>query len=121
MYAGKGHSITLPRPMSIAKELPLLPSDVGIVILKRIGASGKSRHYSVKRQVVQDALEVLCYGYPLGGVDSPNELCNEVYTGPDHIHISIFNIFQTRIIMMSKYCMMTGSMFSLNKGIRCLQ
>ena len=89
--------------MSIAKELPLLPSDVGIVILKRIDASGKSRHYSVKRQVVQDALEVLCYGYPLGGVDSPNELCNEVYTGPDHIHISIFNIFQTRIIMMSKY------------------
>ena len=32
----------------------------------------------------QEALEDLCYGFPNGGIDSPNDLCQEFYTGADH-------------------------------------
>ena len=100
MYAGRGHSISLPQPMNIATQLPLLPEDINIVVLKRTGASGKLRHYSVKRSSVQEALEGLCYGFPNGGIDSPNDLCQELYTGADHRHM-----FQILIIMMWKSCL----------------
>ena len=35
MLASKGHCISLPQDMSIAKSLPLLPEEVGIVLLRR--------------------------------------------------------------------------------------
>ena len=83
-FAGRGHSISSPQPMNIATQLPLLPEDINLVVLKRTGASGKLRHYSVKRSSVQEALEGLCYGFPNGGIDSPNDLYQELYTGTDH-------------------------------------
>ena len=35
MMASKGHSVSLPNDMKIATHLPLLPEEVGIVVLKR--------------------------------------------------------------------------------------
>ena len=63
MYAGRGHSISLPQPMNIAI------------------------------QSVQEALEDLCYGFPNGGIDSPNDLCQEFYTGADHRQMPLREIF----------------------------
>ena len=72
MYAGRGHSTSLPQPMNIATQL---------------------RHYSVKGSSVQEPLEDLCYGFPNGGIDSPNDLCQEFYTGADHRQMPLREIF----------------------------
>ena len=48
-------------------EIALI-SKISVILLKRTGASGKLRHYSVKRSSVQEALQGLCYGFPYGGV-----------------------------------------------------
>ena len=39
MLTSKGHCISLPQEMKIAASLPLLPEEVGIVILKRKGSN----------------------------------------------------------------------------------
>ena len=89
MFASKGHCVSLPQTMNEAKQLPLLPAEVNIVILKRVRADGKIKHYYVKRSVVQNALEGLCFGYPHGGSDERNDLCQEKYTGRDHVQMPL--------------------------------
>ena len=85
MLSSKGHSVSVPQRMSIARQLPKLPQQVGIVVLKRKGQNQKSKHYTVKRKSVEDALNCLCYGIPNGGLDkaAPNTY---LYTGPNHVH-----------------------------------
>ena len=89
MFASKGHCVSLPQTMNEAKRLPLLPAEVNIVILKRVGANGKIKHYYVKRSAVQNALEGLCFGYPHGGQAESNSLCTERYTGKDHLQMPL--------------------------------
>ena len=48
MLASKGHCVSLPQEMKIASSLPLLPTEVGIVVLRRKG-SGKTTQYTVQR------------------------------------------------------------------------
>ena len=84
MLASKGHSVSLPQRMTIACNLPKLPSDIGIVVVRKKGSNTKSKEYTVKRDVVQNALEGLCFGYPNGGAESSAPGLNR-YDGPDHI------------------------------------
>ena len=44
MLASKGHCISLPQGMTIAKKLPLLPEEVGIVVLKRKNVRDNTLH-----------------------------------------------------------------------------
>ena len=67
MLASKGHCISLPQEMHIAKHLPLLPQEVGIVVLKRKGTNEVLHQYTVKRTIVEEALKGLCFGFPHGG------------------------------------------------------
>ena len=85
MLASKGHCVSLPQEMQIATQLPLLPQEVGIVVLKRTGSNEKLRQYTVKRKTVEDALKGLCFGYPYGGTTLARSgyVC---YSGPNHIH-----------------------------------
>ena len=48
MLASKGHAISIPHDMKIATSLPLLPSEISILLLKRKNAS--SKHYFVSRK-----------------------------------------------------------------------
>ena len=89
MFASKGHCVSLPQAMNEAKQLPLLPAEVNIVILKRVRADGKIKHYYVKRSAVQSALEGLCYGFPHGGCSERNDMCQEKYTGRDHVQMPL--------------------------------
>ena len=83
MLASKGHSVSIPQRMSIATQLPKLPHQVGIVILKRKGKNDKCKHYTVQRHTVQRALECLCFGVPNGGLE--HQLPNtKLYKGPNH-------------------------------------
>ena len=84
MLPAKGHSVSLLQRMTIAYNLPKLPSDIGIVVVRKEGSDAKSKDYTVKREVVQNALKGLCFGYPNGGMESsaPGLKC---YDGPDHI------------------------------------
>ena len=50
------------------------------------GADG-IKHYFAKRSNVQEALEGLCYGFPHGGYDEPNEVSIEKCTGMDHLQL----------------------------------
>ena len=59
MLCGKGHSIGIPNEMKIATTLPLLPKEVGIVVLKKKGDNSIVKEYTVSRKKVQDALECL--------------------------------------------------------------
>ena len=92
MLASKGHCISLPQEMKIAAALPLLPQEVGIVILKRKGLNQEFKEYTVDRQTVETALRGLCYGLPHGGVSTPQENY-ERYDGPDHINIPLNDKF----------------------------
>ena len=88
MLAAKGHSISIPQRMKIARKLPQLPENVGILVLKRKGTKGQTKHYTVKRSAVQSALEGLCFGSPVGGFE--NEVPgSKLYLGPDHIQKSL--------------------------------
>ena len=63
MLSGKGHSIGIPNNMKIAKTLPTLPQDVGIIILRKKGDKGTViRDYTVKRKRIEEALKGLVYG-----------------------------------------------------------
>ena len=84
MLASKGHCISLPQRMRIATELPLLPSEVGIVVLRKKGSKTTIRHYTVERNKVENALRGLCFGYPEGGLEFPQGAVNNIYHGPDH-------------------------------------
>ena len=87
MLASKGHCVSLPQDMKIASSLPLLPTEVGIVVLRRKG-SGKTTQYTVQRNVVQQALKGLCFGFPEGGTIVPHENY-ECYDGPNHITMKL--------------------------------
>ena len=67
MFSGRGHTISLPHPMTIATKLRLFPEEVNIVLLTRLGANNKLRQYLVLRSSVEKALQGLCYGFPHGG------------------------------------------------------
>ena len=84
MLAYKGHCVSLPQEMQIATQLPLLPQEVGIVVLKRKGSNEALRQYTVKRKTVEDALKGLCFGYPHGGTTLPHPGYVQ-YNGPNHI------------------------------------
>ena len=45
----------------------------------------------MQRTSVQNALQGLCYGYPYGSVETPNETCIELYAGPDHVQMILQN------------------------------
>ena len=87
MLASKGHSISIPQDMKIYSKLPLLPAEVGVLVLR----SGRtnSKLYLANRNYVQEALTGLVYGYPAGGlmsldrVDDPQVY--QQYTGRDHV------------------------------------
>ena len=91
MFSSRGHTISLPHPMTIATKLPLLPEEVNFILLSRANSDKKLKQYLVQRSVVQNALQGLCYGSPPGGVETPNKECSELYDGPDHIQMNLHN------------------------------
>ena len=91
MMSSKGHCVSLPQEMTIALCLPLLPTEVGIVVLRRKG-SGRTRQYTVQRDVVEKALKGLCYGFPLGGTEIQKEGYT-LYNGPDHVNMPLTQRF----------------------------
>ena len=91
MMSSKGHCVSLPQEMTIASCLPLLPTEVGIVVLRRKG-SGRTRQYTVQRDVVEKALKGLCYGFPLGGTEIQKEGFT-LYNGPDHVNMPLTQRF----------------------------
>ena len=80
LYANKGHCVSLPQPLNEAKQLPRLPAEVNIIILKRVGADDRIKHYFAKR---------VCYGFPHGGCDEPNEMSTETYIGRNHSQLPL--------------------------------
>ena len=59
MLKGKGHSIAIPNDMKIAKTLPNLPQEVGIILLRKKDEEGEVlKDYTVKRSKVEGALKV---------------------------------------------------------------
>ena len=82
MFASKGHSVSIPNDMKIALELPLLPEEVGVIIIRKPGSTSKS--YLVERRKVQSALDALVFGIPNGGSDTPLTPQHKFYHGPDH-------------------------------------
>eukprot|EP00111_Clytia_hemisphaerica_P001294 TCONS_00003706-protein len=71
MLRGKGHSIAVPNDMKIAKTLPNLPQEVGIILLRKKGANGEVlKEYTVRRDFVEKALTGLVFGWPNGGIEN---------------------------------------------------
>ena len=85
MLSSKGHSVSIPQNMKIARSLPLLPEEVGLVVLQRKNDKSKIKAYSVQRHKVENALKGLCYGFPHGGNLHESDETPLKYTGPDHI------------------------------------
>ena len=53
--------------------------------MRRTNKNNHTKHYAVKRENVENAINGLCFGFPNGGVEE--ELPGtKVYTGPDHIN-----------------------------------
>ena len=91
MMSSKGHSVSIPQRMSIATQLPKLPEEVCIVILKRRGKNQqKIKHYTVQRKAVEDALKCLCFGIPNGGYNTPSANTRK-YNGPNHKNMRLTN------------------------------
>ena len=66
MLGSRGHCVSVPANMKVAsKRMPLLPSEVDIVVLKRRNAKGQLRAYTVQRSKVEVALRGLCAGRQL--------------------------------------------------------
>ena len=93
MLASKGHSISIPKDMKIHSKLPLLPDEVGVLILR--SGNTKSKLYLANRNNVQEALLGMVYGYPAGGlasiedVDDPHLYVQ--YSGRDHVDGTVLN------------------------------
>ena len=68
--------------------MPLLAEEVGIVILKRKGANHILHQYSLQRKTVEEALKGLCFGFPHGGISTPED-GYQLYTGPDHSNMPL--------------------------------
>ena len=88
MLASKGHTVSLPQPMNIASNLPRLPTDVGLIILRRKGKHSVLRQYTVERHIVENALIGLCFGFPTGGILTEQEGYKKYY-GPDHNMLAV--------------------------------
>ena len=87
MLASKGHCVSLPQEITIASSLTLLPTEDGIVVLRRKG-SGKTNQYTFKRHVAKNALKGLCFGFPEGGTTVSNENY-ECFYGPNHVTMKL--------------------------------
>ena len=78
----KGHAVAIPHDLRKFTQLPQLPSEVGIILIK----SGKnnSKAYFACRERVQEALDGLIFGVPKYGesTQKPGYTC---YTGKDHV------------------------------------
>lgn len=90
MLASKGHIITIPQPMKIAKVLPLLPDELNFVLLRRRQKNNTTKLYAVHRHAVQNALMGLCFGIPHGGYPQMVQSCVQ-YDGPDHLQMKLNN------------------------------
>ena len=51
MMLGKGHCVSLPHPMTIAKQLPLLPENLNLIVLRKKDTNNphrlESRHLTL--------------------------------------------------------------------------
>ena len=83
MLASKGHAISIPQDMKVYKCLPLLPEEVGVLLIKN--KNNTSKRYLAKRDRVQNALNGLIYGVPFKGVEFPGLEDFTKYTGKDHV------------------------------------
>ena len=83
MLASKGHAVSIPQDMKVHRTLPLLPKEIGILVLK--SSKTKSKRYLASRSNVQNALEGLVFGYPKYGVDQPPCDGYVLYRGNNHI------------------------------------
>ena len=92
MLSAKGHCVSLPTEPKMAKILPLLPHEVGIIVLRRKGHNNTLHQYTVKRDTVQNALYGLCFGLPYGGLEN-QEKGYIKYDGPDHLNVSLHGRF----------------------------
>eukprot|EP00111_Clytia_hemisphaerica_P009342 TCONS_00027422-protein len=88
MLSSKGHSVSIPNKMSIAKHLPLLPEEIGVIILKRKNQNITSKQYGVRRHKVEQALNGLCFGYPNGGYEDEQPETQK-YDGPNCMGVQL--------------------------------
>ena len=80
--ASKGHTVSLPVDMQIFTKLPLLPDEVGVLLIKN--KNNSSKRYLACRRRVESALNGLVFGVPSGGIDSPMSGYKK-YNGKNHI------------------------------------
>ena len=66
MLASKGHAVAIPQDIKLYTKLPLLPAEIGILILKN--SNTNSKRYVASRQSVQNALNGLVFDVPKFGV-----------------------------------------------------
>ena len=79
--ASKGHAVAVPQDMQIFTKLPLLPNEIGILLLK--SGNINSKKFLASRSAIEDALQALVFGVPKCGVSQP--LNNyHLYYGNDH-------------------------------------
>ena len=62
--SAKGHCISLSQKTRVATHLPLLPSEVAIVLLRKKVSNQCVKQYNVQRNTVENALRRLCFGFP---------------------------------------------------------
>ena len=93
MLASNGHAVSIPQDMKKYDQLPLLPKEVGVILVRN--NKNSSKRYLAKRQRVQDALEGLVYGFPCGGLESVDHVADahlyEKYDGKDHVDGTLLN------------------------------
>ena len=83
MLASKGHAVAIPQDMKVYRKLPLLPEEIGILVLK--SSKTNSKRYLASRSKVQNALEGLVFGLPKYGVAEPLSGEYVIYQGNDHV------------------------------------
>ena len=83
MLASKGHAVAIPQNMKVYRKLPLLPEEIGILVLK--SSKTNSKRYLASRTKVQNALEGLVFGFPKYGVAEPLSDEYVIYHGTDHV------------------------------------
>ena len=82
ILASKGHAVSVPQNLNIYTKLPLLPDEVGLLVLRTKGR--KSKRYIASCIKVQAALEGLIFGFPKFGLIHPVDGYSQ-YNGKDHI------------------------------------